>query len=201
MITSLKSIFRTQTFLALSIILIGISSSVSAQNLYPAKPKAFVTDLTNTLSLREQNYLNTKLSAYRDSTSTEFAILVISSLQGNPIEEVSINALNDWSVGQKDKRNGLLILVAMSDRKMRIEVGYGLEGAIPDVIANRIIEDVMKPNFRNGNYFAGINSSVDQLFLVASGEYKSTKKSRAKKVYLRLKYFVRSTSNSTAAFS
>lgn len=88
--------------------------------------------------------------------------------------EVGLAILRSWGIGTKDKNNGILILAAIEDRKIRIEVGTGMEGVVPDAIANRIIDENIKPNFRNGNYYQGFDEAVDRIIEASKGEYKGT---------------------------
>jgi uncharacterized protein len=118
--------------------------------------------------------LESKLLEFNDTTSTQIAIVTIPSTNGRDIAEVGLAILRDWGIGTKEKNNGILILAAIDDRKIRIEVGTGLEGAVPDAIANRIIDENIKPNFRQGNYYQGFDEAVDRIIEASKGEYKGT---------------------------
>ena len=104
------------------------------------------------------------------ATTQRFAVLILPGLEGDALEDFSIRTVEKWQLGTREEDNGLLILVAMAERKMRIEVGYGLEGRIPDVTANRVIEEVLKPEFRAGRFGEGIETAVQQLIQLARGE-------------------------------
>lgn len=138
----------------------------------PSPPK-LVNDFTNTLTPEQKEALEQKLYRYDDTTSNQIAVVIISTLQDYPIEDVSLRILRDWGVGNKDKNNGIVVLVAKDDRKIRIEVGYGLEGAVPDVTASHIIQDDIVPNFKEGNYYRGLNEATDDIIKAAQGEYKA----------------------------
>lgn len=138
----------------------------------PSPPK-LVNDFTNTLSEIEKSNLEHKLVAYDDSTSNQVAVVIVSTIDGNPIESVALEILRRWGVGNKDKNNGIVLLVAKDDRKMRIEVGYGLEGAIPDITAKSIIDNELKPRFKANAYYEGLDRGTDAIIKAAAGEYKA----------------------------
>jgi uncharacterized protein len=148
-----------------------------AQNI-PEKPNParFVNDYAKILSESEVATLEQKLRNYQDSTSNQFAVVTVSSLENYDIESYSYAIAKSWGIGQKEKNNGLLILIAPNERKMRIEVGYGLEGAIPDAVCKQIIREVMKPYFKQQNYYGGIEEATNYLIKYASGEYKADPK-------------------------
>jgi uncharacterized protein len=148
-----------------------LTSTVYAQK-FPDKPEGFVNDYAHILRPGQIQQLDRKLSNYRDTTSNEVAIVTVPSLQGYAIDQFSLKVLDKWSIGQHDKRNGVLIFVAPNERKMRIEVGYGLEGALPDIIAGHIVNNVMKPYFKKGEYYQGLNQAVNAIMLQVAGEYK-----------------------------
>jgi uncharacterized protein len=129
-----------------------------------------VTDLADVLSVSEERQLTERLAAIEANEGKQFAVLTLTSLEGEAIEDFGIRVVEKWQLGAKGVDDGLLVLVAKNDRRMRIEVGYGLEGAIPDALAGRVIRDVMAPEFRNGNYYAGIDQAVSYLERAAAGE-------------------------------
>ena len=146
-----------------------------------SNPPRLVNDFTGTLQAGEIHALEQKLLAYEDSTSNQIAIVIENSLDGDDAFEYSRRIADAWAIGTKEKRNGVLIYVAIQERKIRIQVGYGLEGAIPDAIAKRIIETRMKPAFKQQAYFEGLNAAADDLALAAAGEYKADPKAKKKK--------------------
>ena len=152
-----------------------VSVCVHAQtDVVPNKPpltEGLVLDQTNTLTPEQKTTLKEKLEAYDRSTSTQIAIVIIPTLKGNSLEEVAFQIGRTWGVGQKDKNNGIVILVAKNDKKVRIEVGYGLEGAITDYASSSIIENNLRPNFREGNYYRGLTEAVDEIIKAAAGRY------------------------------
>jgi uncharacterized protein len=142
----------------------------------PPKPNTLVTDYTNTLSPDEKQQLESKLVAFDDTSSNQVAIVLIHSVGDNDIAEYGVKLGRAWAIGQKAHNNGILILAAMDQHKITIQVGYGLEGALPDVIANQIIENDIKPAFRNNTYYAGLNAAVDDIIKYTKGEYKADAK-------------------------
>ena len=117
------------------------------------------------------NSLDHELRVYEDSTSNQIAILIIPSLQDEAIEDYSLRVAEKLKAGQAEKDNGILILIATEDRAIRIEVGEGLEGVVPDAIANQIIRNEMAPSFRQNNYEGGIKAAVTALIQAIGGEY------------------------------
>lgn len=135
------------------------------------KPAGFVNDYTGTLSSEQKQQLEDKLSQFEKETSNEISIAIINDLRGDTIENFAVELFKEWGVGKEEKDNGILILVAKDDRKMRIEVGYGLEGVLTDAQSSWIISDIMKPAFKNNDFFKGLNEAVDKIIATTKGEY------------------------------
>ena len=146
---------------------------------FPEKPDPprLVNDYTQTLSKEELNALEQKLVAYNDSTSTQIAIVMIASLGGYPIDDYSFQLAERWGIGQKGKNNGVLLFIAKDDRRVFIATGYGMEGVMPDGLVKRIIETDIKPSFRGGDYFGGLDRATDSMFRLAAGEYRAEPRS------------------------
>lgn len=144
---------------------------LAAQN-YPERSTTLVTDYTATLSSSEISALESKLVAFDDSTSSQIAVVIIKTLDGYDVAEYAVGLAEKWGVGRDGKDNGILVLVAMEDHKMTIQTGYGMEGALPDAIAKRIIENNMKPAFKSGNYYEGLDKATDNIIAYTKGEYK-----------------------------
>lgn len=136
-------------------------------------PMKLVNDYANVLSPESEQQLERKLVAYDDSTSTQIAIVLVNSLDGRPIEETTLAILRNWGVGNAKTNNGVVILAAIEDRAIRIETGYGLEGAIPDITANQIIRNDIAPSFRSGDYYEGLDKATQSIIQAAKGEYKA----------------------------
>jgi uncharacterized protein len=132
---------------------------------------AHVTDLTQTLSVPEKEALEAKLVDWEARTTNQLAVLIVPTTRPEPIESYAIRVAEKWQIGRKGKDNGALFLVAKDDRKMRIEVGYGLEGTLTDVTSRRIIAETVAPLFREGKFAAGIGAGVDRIIsVVAEGK-------------------------------
>jgi uncharacterized protein len=150
-------------------------TKVFAQDI-PTKPETLVTDYTNTLTLQDKAALENKLVAYNDSTSTQIAIVLIKTTGGYDIAQYAVALGRKWGVGQKGINNGIVVLAALDDRKVTIQTGYGAEGAVPDAITSKIIEEDIKPNFREKNYYAGLDAATTSLMKYMKGEYKADQK-------------------------
>ena len=158
------------------LVLFVYSWAANAQQAIPKpNPPRLVVDNAHVLSPEEQNILESKLDALNDTTSNQIVVLTVPSLNDQPLEDVAVATFRSWGIGDKKNNNGVLLLVSINDRKVKIEVGYGLEGAIPDVTAKDIIENFIVPNFKQGNYFKGIDEATDNLSKAAVGEYKIQK--------------------------
>lgn len=129
-----------------------------------------VTDLTQTLTAEQQSLLEAKLTSFEQQKGSQIAVLIVATTQPEVIEQYSIRVTDVWKLGREKQDDGLLLLVAKDDRKMRIEVGRGLEGAIPDLIAKRIISEIMQPHFKQGDFYGGIDNAVDRLIGLVAGE-------------------------------
>lgn len=129
-----------------------------------------VNDLAGLLSESQRSALEARLARFEQKTSHQIVVLTVPSLGGEPIETYSMRVVEAWKIGHKGLDNGALLLVAPTEHRVRIEVGYGLEGVVPDVIAKRIIEDVMVPRFRAGDFPGGIAAGSEALMHAAAGE-------------------------------
>ena len=146
---------------------------VFAQNVLPKpNPPRLVNDAAHVLSPEQVDILERKLVALDDSTSNQIAVVLIKTLGDYSIEDYSVKLFREWGIGNKKTNNGVLIIAAIDDRKIRIEVGYGLEGAIPDITTASIISNDIAPNFKEGNYYRGIDQAVESIAKAAVGEYK-----------------------------
>jgi uncharacterized protein len=143
------------------------------EDVVPARPNPpkLVNDLANVLTPEQVQHLEAKLVRYDDSTSNQIVIITIPTTGDYAIEDYALGILRKWGVGSKKNNNGIVILASIQDRKIRIETGYGLEGAIPDITANTIIQNDIVPNFRTGNYFRGFEEATNSVMEAARGEY------------------------------
>jgi len=129
-----------------------------------------VTDLTDTLNVEQAQALENKLAAFEAKKGSQIAVLIIPTTQPENIDEFGIKVADLWQNGRKGVDDGLILIVAKNDRKLRLEVGYGLEGVIPDAVTRRIREETINPYFKNGDFYAGINAGVDQIIGLIEGE-------------------------------
>lgn len=131
---------------------------------------ARVTDLTQTLTPQDSAALEQKLAAFEQQKGSQIAVLVVPTTQPEAIEQYAIRVLDVWKLGRAKVDDGALLIIAKSDRRLRIEVGRGLEGVLPDAIAKRIIAETITPHFKQGDFAGGINAGVDQMIAVIQGE-------------------------------
>ncbi len=159
------------TFLRLLLTLTLLVSVLPAQALQDIPElHETVTDLTNTLSSQEQAAIGNKLHKFFETKGSQIAVLIVPTTQPEAIEQYSIRVVDEWQLGREAEDDGVLLLIAKEDRKMRIEIGYGLEGAIPDLTAKRIISYTLSPNFKRGQFYQGIDQATDQLMQLIEGE-------------------------------
>ena len=158
-------------------LLFGLTASLACaqaweagtDGMMPIPPlRARVTDLTNTLSPADAQGLEAKLAAWEQQSGNQLAVLIVPSTKPEPIEAYSIRVADAWKIGRKGQDNGALLLLAKDDKKVRIEVGYGLEGSLTDATSRRIIAETMAPFFRQGQFAQGINAGVDQIIAVVT---------------------------------
>src|SRR5690554_7669226 len=159
-------------FLFISLIALG-------QNDFPNKPNRLVNDYTQTLSPSQVQALESKLVAFNDSTTTQIAVVLIPSLNGYEVSDYGVRLAQKWGIGGKENDNGILLLASLGDRKVTIQTGYGVEGAVPDAIAFRIINDDIKPAFTRQDYFRGLDQATNSLIAYTKGEYKAKPKKKA----------------------
>lgn len=164
---SLSKILRS----VLILLVLTVSPGLLWAQDFPSEPVGMVNDFANILSSAERQQLETKLRNYRDTTTNVIAIATLPDLQGYDIQQVGTQLFNEWRMWHEERYNGVLIVVAPNERKIRIEVGYGLEGAIPDVMAGRIIRNVVTPEFKGGDYYAGLDRATSIMIELAQGEY------------------------------
>ena len=131
---------------------------------------ARVTDLTGTLSGEAVNRIESKLAAFEAKKGSQIAVLIVPTTQPEDIDQFGIRVEDAWKLGRKGVDDGAYLIVAKNDRRVRIEVGYGLEGALPDAIANRIVEETIAPHFKAGDFDGGIEAGVNQMMAVVNGE-------------------------------
>ena len=168
--------------LSIACLLFSISAVAQVENAVPQRPSPprLYNDFTkgrNFLTTEQASYLEGKLVAYNDSTSSQVAIVIVEDLKGYEANEYATALGRKWGVGGQQFNNGVVVLISTGggdgNRDAYIATGYGLEGAIPDVTAKHILENELIPEFREGNYYSGLNKTVDAIIKAAAGEYKA----------------------------
>src|SRR5712691_10259394 len=144
---------------AAGVLLAGLASARAEVAVPPLKAR--VTDLTGTLAAQQLQDLDSRLRDFERDKGSQIAVLMLPSTQPETIEEYSIRVADAWKIGRARAEDGVILVVAKNDRKLRFEVGTGLEGAIPDVIAKRIVSDVIAPHFGTGDFYGGIAAGTD----------------------------------------
>lgn len=167
----LRSRFHRVLALTLLVALVAASTAQAQRYDIPPRPDRPVLDQGDLLSPTEESRLARKLTTYTDTTSTALVVVTVPSLNGAPISDYAVVLGREWGIGQKGKDNGVVVLVSKSDRKVFIATGYGLEGAIPDAIANRIVDGIITPEFRQGRFYDGLNRGTDAIIQAAAGEF------------------------------
>ena len=155
---------------ALPVALVLLGTSVFGQ-LETPKNDGWVTDLAGMLDETQERSLESLMESYRTGTTHEIALLTVPSLEGRPIETFALQVARDWGLGGKDENNGALLVVAKEDRKLRIEVGRGLEGNLTDAVSGRIIRDVMAPEMKARRNYEGILAGIKAIHAAIGGDY------------------------------
>jgi uncharacterized protein len=147
-----------------------LSTSLLAAEVAVPPLQSRVADLTGTLSTSEAAQLEQKLAAFEAKKGSQIAVLIIPTTQPETIEQYSMRVAEAWKLGRKGVDDGALLVIAKDDRTLRIEVGYGLEGALPDAIAKRIVDGIVVPKLRQGDFVSGINAGIERMMAVIAGE-------------------------------
>ncbi len=158
------------TLYALGLMLLLASNFAFAELVAIPELSTRVTDLTQTLLPDQQAQLEQKLAAFEAKKGSQIALLIVPSTQPEEIEQYAIRVVEKWQIGRDEVDDGLLVLVAKDDRKIRIEVGYGLEGAVPDLYAKRVISEVISPRFKQGDFYGGLDAGLNSLIGLVDGE-------------------------------
>lgn len=155
--------------LALAALLAFASAGARAEQV-AIPPAAPVVDQTGTLTAQQRSALEAKLRAFKERKGSEISVLIVATTQPEEIEQFGIRTYDAWQLGRKGIDDGAILIVAKNDRRMRIEVGRGLEGAITDFAASRILDEFLRPAFRAGDFYGGIDSAVDRIIALTDGE-------------------------------
>jgi uncharacterized protein len=160
---------RVTSLAVLAVLALLLQASVArALDVPPLQGR--VNDHAGVLSAQDKAQLEARLEAYERKTGHQLAVLVVPSLEGDPVEDYTIRVVEAWKLGQKGRDDGILLFVAVNDRKIRIEVGYGLEGELTDATSGRIVREVMAPAFRAGNVPLGISRGLSAITAATGGE-------------------------------
>src|SRR5216110_3021670 len=171
-----------KTFLISATLAALVSLSSQAAEIIPPKPAGYFNDYAGVVSKAAALRFNEELAQFERETSNQVAVAVFPKMQSDSsVDDYTQRVAQSWGVGQKDKRNGVVLFVFIEDRKMFIQVGYGLEGALPDITAFDITEYHIKPLFRTGNYETGLATGIDLILKAIRGEYKGSKKTVAER--------------------
>ncbi|WP_294271033.1 YgcG family protein [Propionivibrio sp.] len=164
-----RGLRRTRWLAGLFLLFMAVLAG--AQAVLPIPPLgARVTDLTATLSADQRSRLEEKIAAFERQKGAQIAVLIVPSVLPETVTEYALRVVESWKLGRKGVDDGALLLVAKDDRKMRIEVGYGLEGALNDATAKRIISETISPRFKQGDFYGGIDAGLEVMIKVAGGE-------------------------------
>ncbi|SBT09748.1 conserved membrane hypothetical protein [Candidatus Accumulibacter aalborgensis] len=161
---------RLAAWLLSLLLLLGAGFAYSDDLLPVPRLVARVTDLTTTLTSEQRGLLDAKLAAFEREKGAQIVVLIVATVKPQAIEQYALRVVEAWQPGRRGIDDGALLLVAKEDRKLRIEVGYGLEGALNDATAKRIISETISPHFKQGDFFGGIDAGVDAMIRVIGGE-------------------------------
>lgn len=162
-----------------ALLVVLFSSCVIGAEVIPPTPKEFFNDYAKAISPQVARKLNDALTQFERETSNQILVAIFQKMPSDSsMEDYCQNVFRAWNPGQKDKNNGAILFVFLQDRKMRIQTGYGLEGALPDITCKRIIQDEIAPYFKKGLLDAGIATGVQAMIAATKGEYKGTGKTR-----------------------
>lgn len=171
--------------------------------IFPTPNNSHVVDEAGLFSASQKVSLEGTLSAHQSATTNQIVIVTLTSLQGYDIADFGYQLGRAWGIGTKEHNNGVLLIIAPNERKVRIEVGYGLEGALPDAIASSIIQNTILPSFKEKNYFEGATHGVNEIIKAIKGEYKAdeTTKSSHHSLVVPLLFFVFIVFNAMLSFN
>jgi uncharacterized protein len=153
-------------------VVMSVGSIAPAAEVIPSVPTRHFNDYAGVVSAATEQRLDRKLEDFEKTSSNQILVVVYPRMQSDSsIEDYTVRVAQKWGVGQKDRKNGVVLFVFSNDRRMFIQVGYGLEGALPDITAGQIIENEIKPRFRSGDFDGGLTAGVDAIIAATKGEY------------------------------
>ena len=151
----------------------SLAPAVSAEDKLPPPPARYFNDYAGLVSAADAARLDAKLKAFDEQTSNQVVVAVFPELPSPSLEDFTIRTAQSWRAGRAKLDNGVVLFVFVKDRKSRIEVGYGLEGALPDITASRILQDDLAPRFRTSDFAGGLEAAIDSIIAATKGEYKA----------------------------
>ena len=155
---------------------VGAGGVLRAEEPLPALPTAHFNDYAGLVSAADAQRLEAKLAAFEKETSTQIVVAVFPSLPSPSLEDFTVRTAETWKVGQKQLDNGAILFVFVNERLLRLETGYGLEGALPDALAARILDQQVRPRFRTGDWAGGLEAGIDGIIAATRGEYRAPPK-------------------------
>ena len=165
--------WNTEWFKCVTLLFLVIFSAGSFAFTIPVNPLGYVHDATGSLPAEVRQNLDSELRDFDKRESTQIVVAIFPSLEGESLEDLSLKLAESWKIGRKGRDNGILFSIFLNDRKMRIEVGYGLEGVVTDHVAQAIIRSVVTPHFRAGHIGEGVVAGARALMSAAKGEFKA----------------------------
>ena len=159
---------------------LAAGAGLRAAERIPSAPPRYFNDYAGTVSAQTANSLNAQLEQYERESSNQLLVAIYPKMESDSsVEDYTVRVAQAWKVGQKGKSNGAVLFVFKNDRKLYIQVGYGLEATLTDAAAHDIVENILKPRFRQGNFDAGLREAVDAMITATKGEYRGTGRTRA----------------------
>jgi len=166
--------FRPNLMIIRLFLLALLSTTLLAGGIYPTSINKQVNDWADLLSTTQERQLEQALLQHEGESSNQIVVATFPSLEGENLEDISIQMFETWKLGQAGKDNGILLSIFKQERKIRIEVGYGLEGALPDITAGKIIDNEIKPYFQQGRWYEGVVAGLQGIISATNGEYVGT---------------------------
>ncbi|MBX3738653.1 MAG: TPM domain-containing protein [Candidatus Didemnitutus sp.] len=171
--SALAPFFRR--LVALALVACVVASSLAGAERIPPAPARFVTDTTHTLSGGAVARLNSRLEQYERESSNQILVAMFARMEtDSSVEDYTVRVAEAWKVGQKGKNNGAVLFVFKQDRQIYIQVGYGLEPTLTDAVCHQIVENILKPRFRAGDFDGGVSAAVEAMIAATRGEFKGT---------------------------
>jgi uncharacterized protein len=159
--------------LLVSALSLGAWGALRAEEPLPPPPQAHFNDYADLVSPADAQRLDAKLAEFEKQTSTQIVVAIFPKLPSPSLEDFTVRTAESWKVGQKGLHNGAILFLFVADRKLRIETGYGLEGALPDALAARILDERVKPRFAQGDWTGGLEAGIDAMMAATRGEYQA----------------------------